>query len=97
MQGTSTSASGSGSSGRHQANAFELAKALCESFVNKPVTMIIMADDEELAIKRIATTMTTKGETLVQPLKKFLEQSGRLPPMMQPAVRDTVAALHALR
>lgn len=93
IQGASTSASGSAGSGRHQANAFELAKALCESFVNKPVTMIIMADDEELAIKRIAATMTTKGESLVQPLKNFLEQSGRLPPMMQPAVRDTVATL----
>ncbi|CAK9117612.1 unnamed protein product [Durusdinium trenchii] len=72
-------------------NAFELAKALCETFVNKPIVMTVMADDEELVVKRIAIVMNSKYVMVAQPLKNFLKINAKLPAMMHDIVRNTAA------
>ena len=78
---------------KKSANAFEVAKALCETFVNKPVTVTIMADDEDIVIKRIATTMNVKYDSVVKPLKAFIKRYIKLPALMHDCVKLCIAGL----
>ena len=53
-------------------NALELAPALCETCVNKPVMEIIMDSEESLALRRVAAIMTTKYSEIALPLKTLI-------------------------
>lgn len=79
--GTSV-AGGSGSTGKapeKRMNAIELAKLLCQSFVAQPVQTLVMGDDEAVALKRVATIMSTEYNSIALPLKKFVANQLKLP------------------
>ena len=76
--------------------ALELAKSLCNTFLNVPVQSMVFDDDEGQSVRRIATTMSTRQAEVVQPLRRFLATQMKLPLVMHDIVRDTLAALLAI-
>ena len=78
-------------------NAFELARALCETYVNRPITTLIMDNDEELAVKRVASTMAMRYDSVALPLKRFLQKTMKLPVSLHDTVRDAVLEPHGVK
>ena len=78
-------------------NAFELARALCETYVNRPITTIIMDNDEDLAVKRVASTMAMRYDSVALPLKRFIQKTMKLPVSLHNTVRDAVLEPHGVK
>lgn len=72
-------------------NALQLARSLCESFLEKPVTSVITGDDEEQCMKRIMTAMSTRSEQVADPLKAYLQNNIKLPVVMHDILRVTIS------
>ena len=77
-------------------SALELAKVLCSTYVEKPVTQVIAADDDELCMKRIHTVMTKRRDDVVIPLTKYVANNIKLPVVMHDVVKTSVQKLLCL-
>ena len=73
--------------------ALELAKLLCASFSDRPVTSVISDDDDDAGLGRIIKVMTLEKDTIVQPLSNFIDNKLNLPLLLHNAPRDVLTSL----
>ena len=78
------------SSQPRRVNALDLAKALCDTYLNKPVTELVMDSEESLALRRVAAVMSTKHAEMVVPMKVFIQQQIKMPVSMHDVVRTSI-------
>ena len=92
-QGVGGQASGS----ERKLGALDLARVLCQSYVNVPVKSLILDDEESQSLRRVASCMSIQYEQVVLPLKKYLETQMKLPIVMHEVVRDTLSTLRDIK
>ena len=73
--------------------ALELAKLLCASFSAKPISEVVMDDDEDASFKRIVTTLSMESESVVKPLSDFVDNKLSLPLILHDAPREVLRKL----
>ncbi|CAE7539367.1 unnamed protein product [Symbiodinium sp. CCMP2592] len=94
MRDNATESSAAGPSGAdRKVGALDLAKMLCDSYVNIPVQTLVLDADESQSLRRVATIMSTQFTDVVQPLREFLAKYIKLPVLMHDTVRDTLSGL----
>lgn len=86
------SSSGTGVAVEH-VSAIDIAKVLLDSFVAPPVTKLVFGDDESQCLRRVATAMATEYNTMILPLKTFLQTQMKLPLLMHDVVKHGLTLL----
>lgn len=73
-------------------SALELARLLCETYVDQPVTSVVGNEDEEQCLRRVLSVMGTQQAELVEPLQRYIKTYIQIPVIMHDVMRSTVAA-----
>ena len=59
-------------------SALKLANILHEQYLSKPVTEVVLDDEDELSLRKVVTFMSSQYDDVVMPLKGYISKNKNL-------------------